>query len=165
MSQHNTPEPHDLTVAVDVARQLLADYAHIDHGDLFALNQAHGAIREALRILLRAVGAEPVTGRQTPPRCPAAHREDPEPCGGPVVVTVLDATGAGANGCEHHAARLLASLTGGRVYALGTSPEASAIRVFQAAASLRPFAWLTDAPRTEPSQLSHAENSRGGEGR
>lgn len=92
-------------------------------------------------------------------RCPAAHREDPTPCSGPPTVTVLDATNAGADGCEHHAARLLASLEGGRVYRLpGAIADGAAIRVFQAAADIRPFPWLENAPRTLPSQLSHAEN-------
>lgn len=89
------------------------------------------------------------TGR----RCPAAHPEDPTPCVGPVVVTVLDAVNAGADGCEHHGARLLASLVGGRVYALPDAAPGTAVRVFQAAAGLRPFCWL-DGPRIEPSQLS-----------
>jgi hypothetical protein len=86
-------------------------------------------------------------------RCPAAHPEDPTPCGGEVAVSVLDHSNAGADGCEHHAARLLASLDGGRVHAL----PGAAIRVFQAADGIRPFCWL-DGPRTRPSQLSHAEN-------
>ncbi|MFF4574112.1 hypothetical protein [Streptomyces sp. NPDC001410] len=90
-------------------------------------------------------------------RCPAAHPDDPTPCTGPVAVTVLDAHNAGANGCEHHAARLLASLDGGRVYALPDAPAGAALRVFKAADGIRPFCWL-DGPRTEPSQLSHAEN-------
>jgi hypothetical protein len=94
-------------------------------------------------------------------RCPAAHGDDPTPCDGPPAVTVLDATNAGADGCEHHAARLLASLDGGRVYALPHAPAGTAIRVFKAAQHIRPFAWIEDAPRTEPSQLSHAENRRG----
>ncbi|WP_238431852.1 hypothetical protein [Streptomyces cavernae] len=98
-------------------------------------------------------------------RCPAAHPDDPTPCDGPPVVTVLDAQTAGADGCEHHGARLLASLEGGRVYPLPDAPEGAAIRVFQAAASIRPFPWLTDAPRTESSQRSHDENRRGGEDR
>ena len=86
-------------------------------------------------------------------RCPAAHPQDPTPCTGPPAVTVLDAVGDGADGCEHHGARILASLDGGRVYAL---PDA-AIRVFKAAHTTRPFCWF-DGPRSEPSQLSHAEN-------
>jgi hypothetical protein len=90
-------------------------------------------------------------------RCPAAHFEDPTPCDGPPVVTVLDRYNAGANGCEHHGARLLASLEGGRVYALPDAPAGSAIRVFKAAAENRPFCWYEDAPRTAPSQLSRAE--------
>ncbi|MFF4823157.1 hypothetical protein ACFY20_08980 [Streptomyces sp. NPDC001312] len=161
-------EQSELSVAVSVARDMLATYADVDHGDIFALNQAHGAIREALRILLRALGAdEKGSGLVRVPggdqRCPAAHPEDPTPCGGPIVVTVLDATNAGARGCEHHGARLLASLDGGRVYPLPDAPEGAAIRVFKAADSIDPFPWLTDAPRTTPSQLSNDENRRRGE--
>jgi hypothetical protein len=94
-------------------------------------------------------------------RCPAAHFEDPTPCDGPPVVTVLDAQGGGADGCEHHGARLLASLEGGRVYGLPEAPEGAAIRVFKAADATRPFAWLENAPRTKPSQLSKLENREG----
>ncbi|WP_331718161.1 hypothetical protein OG565_33980 (plasmid) [Streptomyces sp. NBC_00138] len=94
-------------------------------------------------------------------RCPAAHPEDPTPCSGPPVVTVVDAFGAGDDGCEHHGARLLASITGARVFALPDAPEGSAIRVFKAASHTRPFAWYENAPRTEPSQLSDAENRAG----
>ncbi|MCL6667696.1 hypothetical protein [Streptomyces panaciradicis] len=90
-------------------------------------------------------------------RCRAAHAEDPTPCVGPVVVTVLDAACNGAHGCEHHGARLLASLASGRVYALPDAPSGVALRVFRAAAGLRPFCWV-DGPRTEPSQLSDIEN-------
>ena len=99
------------------------------------------------------------------PRCPAAHPDDPTPCSGPVAVTVLDATNAGADGCETHGARLLASLHGGRVYALADAPDGAAIRVFRAAATTRPFPWIEDAPRTRPDQLSHAENRAKGDPR
>ena len=90
-------------------------------------------------------------------RCPAAQPQDPTPCVGPVAVSVLDAVGAGADGCEHHGARLLASLDGGRVYPLPDAPAGAAIRVFKAADTTRPFCWF-DGPRSKPSQLSHAEN-------
>jgi hypothetical protein len=70
---------------------------------------------------------------------------------------VLDRTNAGAKGCEHHGARLLASLEGGRVYALPDAPEGAAIRVFKAADSIRPFPWV-DGPRTRREQLSRLEN-------
>ncbi|MEY9839718.1 hypothetical protein [Streptacidiphilus sp. EB103A] len=75
--------------------------------------------------------------------CRAAHPDDTTPCSGPLdAVTVLDGHNAGTTGCEHHAARLLASLKGGRVYS-GSVPEA-AIRVFKAAADLPPFARARD---------------------
>jgi hypothetical protein len=90
-------------------------------------------------------------------RCAAAHTDDPTRCSGPPVVTVLDAQNAGADGCEHHAARLLASLDGGRVHPLPDAPEGAAIRVFKAADGIRPFPWLTGAPRVQPDQLSRAE--------
>jgi hypothetical protein len=78
-------------------------------------------------------------------------------------VTILDRHNAGANGCEHHGARLLASLEGGRVYPLPDAPEGAAIRVFKAADTIRPFPWLTDAPRTARSMRSLAENRQRGE--
>jgi hypothetical protein len=90
-------------------------------------------------------------------RCPAAHPCDPTPCTGPAVVTVLDATNAGAQGCEHHGARILASLDGGRVYPLPDAPQGAAIRVFKAAAELPPFVWFT-RPGTpaEPAAVQEA---------
>ncbi|WP_327666918.1 hypothetical protein OHN37_16395 [Streptomyces sp. NBC_00485] len=73
------------------------------------------------------------------------------------MVSVLDAFNAGAEGCEHHGARLLASLDRGRVYPLPDAPPGAAIRTFTAAAGIRPFCWV-DGPRTAPSQLSDIEN-------
>ncbi|WP_328923175.1 hypothetical protein [Streptomyces griseoaurantiacus] len=84
---------------------------------------------------------EPTRGR-----CPAAHPDDPTSCDGPPVVTVLDRTNAGADGCHHHAARLLASLDGGRPVSLPDAPWGSTIRVYKTAADLRPFAWTTPRP-------------------
>ncbi|GGK65591.1 hypothetical protein [Streptomyces flaveus] len=52
------PEPTDLAVAVRVAQLLLAEHEHVDHEDVFALNRAHGALTESLRILLRALDTE-----------------------------------------------------------------------------------------------------------
>ncbi|MGJ5898467.1 hypothetical protein ACSCBZ_41960 [Streptomyces niveiscabiei] len=90
-------------------------------------------------------------------RCRAAHPEDPTPCAGPVAVAIADAHGARADGCVHHAARMLASLDGARVAPLPDGPVGAAVRVFTAAETLRPFCWV-DGPRTLPSQLSRAEN-------
>lgn len=95
-------------------------------------------------------------------RCPAAHPDDPTPCDGPTVVMILDARNAGAKGCEHHGARLLASLEGGRAYPLPDAPEGAAIRVFKAADSIRPFPWI-DGPRTKASELSRQELRERGE--
>lgn len=140
-SIHDVAAPcSELATAVRVARTLLADYGD-SHRDGFSYPEAYGATREALRLVLHALDAEPVSGIPDAPRCPASHPEDPTPCGGPVVVTVLDATNAGANGCEHHGARLLASIDGGRVYGLPDVPAGTAIAVFKAAAALRPFPW------------------------
>lgn len=90
-------------------------------------------------------------------RCQAAHPEDPTPCQGPGdAVTVSDRSGNSADGCEHHAARLLASLEGGHLEP-GTV-EGAAIRVFESANRTRPYPWLADAPRTDPTQAPRAEN-------
>lgn len=161
-------EPSDLAVAIRVAQKMLAAYGTVDSGDIFAYAQAHGGLSEALRIMLRALGVEPTVSGipdtdgvstivDTAPRCPAAHGDDPTPCDGRPVVTILDRDNAGADGCEHHGARLLASLDGGRVYGLPDAPAGAAIRVFKAADAIRPFPWIEDAPRTDPSQLSRAE--------
>ncbi|MFK4100789.1 hypothetical protein ACI2L1_12080 [Streptomyces sp. NPDC019531] len=161
------PEPSDLAVAIRVARKMLAAYGD-SSADGFDYPAAYGAVSEALRILVRAVdGEKGCTLTGTPggdqQRCPAAHPEDPDPCVGLVVVTVLDRENAGADGCEHHAARMLASLDGARVYALPDAPDGAAIRAFKAADSLRPFPWV-DGPRTRPEQLSRAETRERGEG-
>ncbi|MEU0836069.1 hypothetical protein [Streptomyces sp. NPDC005969] len=90
-------------------------------------------------------------------RCPAAHADDPTPCDGPGdAVTILDGNGGAAVGCEHHGARMLASIDGARVEP--GSVVGAATRAAAAADTIRPFCWYEGAPRTEPSQLSHAEN-------
>jgi hypothetical protein len=94
-------------------------------------------------------------------RCSAAHPEDPTPCGGPVVVRVLDAFNGGADGCEHHGARMLASLRGGRVHPLPDAPAEAAVRVYYAADTIRPFCWI-NGPRIRPEQCSRAENRERG---
>lgn len=162
----------ELATAVRVARRMLAAYGDPSGWDTGRYAQAHGALAESLRILLRALDADPGEAEKgtqivsTPggdqPRCLAAHPEDPTGCNGPVVVTVLDRSNAGAKGCEHHAARLLASLDGGRVYGLPDAPDGAAIRVFKAADGIHPFPWV-DAPRTRPEQLSRAEVRERGE--
>lgn len=116
-------EPSDLDVAIRVAQQLL------DSDQILSL-------REALRLLLRALGAEPTTRR-----CPAAHPEDLTPCTGPVVVTVIDDHNATADACELHAVRLLASIIGGRPVAKPDAPEGIALRIAHEASRTRSFAW------------------------
>jgi hypothetical protein len=151
VSLAQSANPDDLAIAVRVGQRMLTAYTTVDRRDVAALNQAYGGVSEALYILLRALGAEgsesigglprKTTEEKTAPRCPAAHPDDPTPCNGPPAVTVLDKANAGANGCEHHGARLLASLDRGRVYGLPHAEPGTAIRVFKAAATIRPFAW------------------------
>ncbi|MER5211978.1 hypothetical protein ABT063_15695 [Streptomyces sp. NPDC002838] len=150
-----------------VILELLLRHGDIDHhtGRLREWTAEHPATYPTWQARIEQAAAEEQQLLAEPAvvRCPAAHPDDPDPCSGAASVTVTDATGAGADGCEHHGARLLASLDGGRVYALPNAPEGAAIRTFKAAHTTRPFAWI-DAPRTRPEQLSHAENHRGGEG-
>ncbi|MFJ4924053.1 hypothetical protein [Streptomyces sp. NPDC088736] len=158
-------QPSSLETAVRVAQRVLSSHGDVAVADLTNLNRAYGSSREARWILLRALGAEPVEQRPAAgPRCPAAHPDDPDPCRGPAVVMVLDRANAGAEGCEHHGARLLASLDGGRVYALEDAPPGAAIRVFKAAATLPPYAWTANTPDTQPSQPRCADDRRRGEG-
>ena len=94
-------------------------------------------------------------------RCGAVHVEDRTPCIGPRdAVTVLDAVGGAAPGCEHHGARMAASVDDVRVEP--GSVVGAATRVAAAADTLRPFCWYEDAPRTTPAQLSRAENRASG---
>lgn len=51
--------PSDLAVAIRVAQKMLAAYGDTSNFGEFGYAQAHGALSESLRILLRAVGAEP----------------------------------------------------------------------------------------------------------
>jgi len=57
-----TAEPSDLDVAIRVGQHLLADYGDSSR-DGFSYPEAYGALREALRLLLRAHGAEAVDAR------------------------------------------------------------------------------------------------------
>ncbi|MFJ3044020.1 hypothetical protein [Streptomyces tendae] len=57
-------ESSDLEVAIRVAQKMLAAYGDSsDLADIFAYAQAHGALTEALRLLLRALDAETETGQ------------------------------------------------------------------------------------------------------
>lgn len=61
-----TPQATDareLAIAVHVGQEMLAAYGTVAGNDVFAYAQAHGGLVEALRILLRAVGAEPGGGK------------------------------------------------------------------------------------------------------
>lgn len=52
------PETSDLTIAVRVARKILAEYGDPAGYDVYAYAQAHGALSEALRLVLQAVSEE-----------------------------------------------------------------------------------------------------------
>ncbi|MEV5792649.1 hypothetical protein [Streptomyces sp. NPDC052192] len=141
-------EANELTVAIHVGQKMLAAYGTVDGNDIFAYAQAHGGLVEALRIMLRAVGAEPTSGPVlaspstggSQDRCPAAQTDDPSPCDGPPIVTVYAPRGEGVDGCGHHAAQLLAATNNTHPVALPDAPAAAASEVFKAAASLRYFA-------------------------
>jgi hypothetical protein len=51
-------EPSTLDTAISLAQHAYTVTAGVDHGDQAQLSQAHGIIREALRILLHTLGAE-----------------------------------------------------------------------------------------------------------
>lgn len=53
-------ESSDLDVAISVAQKMLAAYSDSSSFGEFGYAQAHGALSESLRILLRALDAEPV---------------------------------------------------------------------------------------------------------
>lgn len=94
-------------------------------------------------------------------RCAAAHDDDPTPCVGPHdAVRILDPQDYEVWGCEHHAARLLASIEGARAYP--GSVSGAATRAYKASDTIRPFAWV-DGPRTRADQLSRAETRGRGE--
>jgi hypothetical protein len=120
------------------ARKELAAVQTLNLLDENAMAWTIGRLEVALERLVEMV--DPDTG-ETAGRCPAAHPEDLTPCTGPVVVTVLDTTNAGADGCEHHAARLLASITEGRPVAKPDAPAGIALRIFRAAHHMRPYPW------------------------
>lgn len=56
--------PAELATAIRVGQRMLDAYGMVDGADLFAYAQAHGGLTEALRILLRSLGA-PVNAEVT----------------------------------------------------------------------------------------------------
>ncbi|MFE9685800.1 hypothetical protein [Streptomyces sp. NPDC006285] len=128
---------------IEAARRALADAESVNLLDGIAMARVIGRLEVAVERLIEMTEAGADT-RAT--RCPAAHREDPAPCGGPIVVTIVDETNAGADGCEVHAVRMLASLTRGRPVAKPDAPQGVAVRVFRAAQHTRPFPWVGGRP-------------------
>lgn len=63
-------EPGDLDTAIRVGQRMLAVYGDTSGYDIYAYAQAHGGLAEALRILLRALDAEPL-----PPAVAELHRQ------------------------------------------------------------------------------------------
>jgi hypothetical protein len=129
---------HD-RVHIAAARQTLAAAESVNLLDGSAMARMIGRLEVAVERLIEMV--DPAAGGHVV-RCPAAHPEDPTPCGGPVVVTVIDKDNAGADGCEHHAARMLASITGARPVAKPDAPAGVEVRIFRAAHHMHPFPWL-----------------------
>jgi hypothetical protein len=64
-ARNQPSEPSDLVVALDVARRALTSTEHTSATDRDELNRAHGNLRESLRLVLRALNAEPVTDADT----------------------------------------------------------------------------------------------------
>ncbi|MFF6892159.1 hypothetical protein ACFY8Z_16150 [Streptomyces microflavus] len=123
------------------ARQALADAQSMSLLDASAMARTIGRLEVTVEQLVEMVDGPPAG---TPVRCPAAHPEDSTPCGGPVVVTVIDAENAGADGCEHHAARMLASISGARPVAKPDAPTGVAVRIVRTAHHTHPFPWRGD---------------------
>ncbi|MFF3214029.1 NUDIX domain-containing protein [Streptomyces sp. NPDC002886] len=96
----------------------------------------HTAWRAARQASPAETEAGPASGR-----CEAAHPSDPSKCGGPLAVIVVDRLGVRVDGCEHHAARMLASLTHAHAFPLPGASEGAATRTMAAAAGLPPYVW------------------------
>ncbi|MEU9655322.1 hypothetical protein [Streptomyces chartreusis] len=127
---------------VAAARETLAAIDGARLTDASAAAYMVGRLEVSLRSLLEILDADQESAR----RCPAAHPQDPAPCDGPIVVTVLDAQNAGADGCELHAIRMLASITDARPVAKPDAPAGVASRIFRAAQHTHPFPWLEGRP-------------------
>ncbi|MFF8879529.1 RlpA-like double-psi beta-barrel domain-containing protein [Streptomyces flaveolus] len=137
MARFDLTEHDRCTIAA--ARQTLAAAESVNLLDGSAMARMIGRLEVAVERLIAMVDEAP-GGNVV--RCPAAHPEDPTPCGGPVVVTIIDKDNAGADGCEHHAARMLASITGARPVAKPDAPAGVAMRIFRTAHHMHPFPWL-----------------------
>ncbi|MFF0967592.1 hypothetical protein ACWDQO_01700 [Streptomyces sp. NPDC003703] len=126
---------------VAAARETLAAAQDVDLLDGTAMTRMIGRLETSLVDLVDGDGGQAAGPGPVVSRCPAAHPEDPTPCDGPVVVTVLDRANAGVDGCEHHAVRLLASVTGTHPVPKPGAPVGLAVRLFRAAHHTRPFPW------------------------
>lgn len=67
------------------------------------------------------------------PTCNAHYSNDPNPCTGPAVVTVMFNQSQGSTACEQHAIDRLATMPDAWPIALPDAPPGAAIRIFQAA--------------------------------
>ncbi|MER7192388.1 hypothetical protein [Streptomyces flaveolus] len=137
MARFDVTEHDRCTIAA--ARQTLAAADRVNLLDGSAMARMIGRLEVAVERLIEMVDG---THGGHVVRCPAAHPGDPTPCGGPVVVTIIDKDNAGADGCEHHAARMLASIAGARPVAKPDAPAGVAVRIFRAAHHMHPFPWL-----------------------
>ncbi|MEU1559490.1 hypothetical protein ABZ504_03090 [Streptomyces mirabilis] len=57
-TQVSPARPGDLAIAIRVGQKMLDAYGDATGFDIYAYAQAHGALAESLRIVLRALGAE-----------------------------------------------------------------------------------------------------------
>ncbi|WP_329292884.1 hypothetical protein [Streptomyces pseudovenezuelae] len=57
-------EPSELAAAILVGQRMLDHYGTVDSSNIFDYTQAHGGLAEALRVLLRALDAKPLTDEE-----------------------------------------------------------------------------------------------------
>jgi hypothetical protein len=62
-AQRQPQLPSQMDTAITIAREMLAEYGNATGYDIWAYAQAHGALAESFRILLRAINAEREQGQ------------------------------------------------------------------------------------------------------
>lgn len=82
------PDPVELPAAITAARRMLATFSAVDHGDRAAVDLAHNALAESMRLLLRAIDRTAEQQRYAT----AQAAEQPAPAGQPPAECTATAT-------------------------------------------------------------------------